>query len=77
MKAKKLITLALPVMLMAGCTTETYGLTQSEYKLVDKHFKADKLIEDMNRMHYSDEQIEQQLRGALATTKRCISNNQV
>jgi hypothetical protein len=69
MKAKKLITLALPVMLMAGCTTETYGLTQSEYKLVDKHFKADKLIEDMNRMHYSDEQIEQQLRGALATIK--------
>lgn len=55
--------------LLAGCTTETYGLTQSEYKLVDKEFKADKMVEDMKRLHYSDEEIERQLRGALATIK--------
>lgn len=69
MKAKKLITLALPVMLMAGCTLETYGLTQSEFKQVDKEFKADEMIEHMKKMHYSDEEIERQLRGALATVK--------
>ncbi|MFB6649760.1 DUF3994 domain-containing protein [Bacillus toyonensis] len=55
--------------LLAGCTTETYGLTQSDYKLVDKEFKADKMVEDMKRLHYSDEEIERQLRGALATIK--------
>ncbi|WP_080495133.1 DUF3994 domain-containing protein [Bacillus cereus] len=67
MKAKKLITLALPVMLLAGCTLETYGLTQSEYRQVDKEFKADKMVKDMKQLHYSDEQIEAQLRGALAS----------
>lgn len=67
MKAKKLIALALPVMLLAGCTLETYGLTQSEYRQVDKEFKADKMIKDMKQLHYSDEQIEAQLRGALAS----------
>ncbi|MES5929866.1 hypothetical protein QCI77_28450 [Bacillus cereus group sp. MG9] len=55
--------------LLAGCTTETYGLTQSEYRLVDKEFKADKMVEDMKRLRYSDEEIERQLRGALATIK--------
>ncbi|HDR7367768.1 DUF3994 domain-containing protein [Bacillus toyonensis] len=55
--------------LLAGCTIETYGLTQSEYKLVDKEFKADKMVEDMKRLHYSDEEIERQLRGALATIR--------
>ncbi len=69
MKAKRLVTLALPVMLLTGCTTETYGLTQAEFKQVDKEFKADKMIEDMKRLHYSDEEIEKQLRGALATIK--------
>lgn len=69
MKAKGLVTLALPVMLLTGCTTETYGLTQAEFKQVDKEFKADKMIEDMKRLHYSDEEIEKQLRGALATIK--------
>ncbi|SCC46083.1 DUF3994 domain-containing protein [Bacillus wiedmannii] len=66
MKAKKLLTLALPVMLLAGCTLETYGLTQSEYRQVDKEFKADEMVEHMKQMHYSDEEIERQLRGALA-----------
>ncbi|EJV43872.1 hypothetical protein IEK_05211 [Bacillus toyonensis] len=67
MKAKRLITLALPIMLLSACTTETYGLTQAEFRKVDKEFKADKMIKDMKRMHYSDEEIEKQLRGALAT----------
>ncbi|MGF2716197.1 hypothetical protein ACQUY5_28865 [Bacillus cereus] len=66
MKAKKLVTFALPIMLMAGCTLNTYGLTQAEYKKVDKEFKADKMIEDMKKLHYKDEQIEAQLRGALS-----------
>lgn len=66
MKAKKLVSLALPVMLLAGCTTETYGLTQSEFRKVDKEFKADEMIEHMKKMHYRDEEIEKQLRGALA-----------
>ncbi|MFK4293732.1 hypothetical protein ABH955_005039 [Bacillus sp. RC240] len=66
MKAKRLVTLALPIMLLSACTTETYGLTQAEFRKVDKEFKADKMIEDMKRMHYKDEEIERQLRGALA-----------
>ncbi|MCW9134069.1 hypothetical protein OF830_25030 [Bacillus paramycoides] len=66
MKAKKLVTLALPIMLLSACTTETYGLTQAEFRKVDKEFKADKMIKDMKQLHYSDEQIEAQLRGALA-----------
>lgn len=49
MKAKRLITLALPIMLLSACTTETYGLTQSEFRQVDKEFKADKMIEDMKK----------------------------
>ncbi|PHE64182.1 hypothetical protein COF68_04865 [Bacillus toyonensis] len=69
MRAKKILTLAIPVMLLAGCTIETYGLTQSEYRLVDKEFKADEMVEHMKKMHYSDEEIERQLRGALATVK--------
>ncbi|MEM5662798.1 hypothetical protein AAHB62_30600 [Bacillus cereus] len=69
MKAKILVTLTLPVMLLAGCTTETYGLTQSEFRQVDKEFKADKMIKDMKQLHYSDEQIEKQLRMALAQLK--------
>lgn len=56
-------------MLLAGCTTETYGLTQSEFRQVDKEFKADKMIKDMKQLHYSDEQIEKQLRMALAQLK--------
>lgn len=66
MKAKKLIALTLPVLLFTGCTLNTYGLTQAEYRKVDKEFKADRMIEDMERLHYSDEQIEAQLRGALS-----------
>ncbi|MEC2463592.1 hypothetical protein P9X10_01575 [Bacillus cereus] len=66
MKAKKLIALTLPVLLFTGCTSNTYGLTQEEYRKVDKEFKADKMIKDMERLHYSDEQIEAQLRGALS-----------
>ncbi|MCU5508112.1 DUF3994 domain-containing protein [Bacillus cereus] len=69
MKAKRIVTLALPIMLLSACTTETYGLTQSEFRQVDKEFKADKMIEDMKKMHFSDEDIEKQLRGALATIK--------
>ncbi|HDR8141872.1 MULTISPECIES: hypothetical protein [Bacillus cereus group] len=69
MKAKILVTLTLPVMLLAGCTNETYGLTQSEFRQVDKEFKADKMIKDMKQLHYSDEQIEKQLRMALAQLK--------
>ncbi|MDA2101653.1 DUF3994 domain-containing protein [Bacillus cereus] len=69
MKAKILVTLTLPVMLLAGCTTETYGLTQSEFRQVDKEFKADKMIKDMKQLHYSNEQIEKQLRMALAQLK--------
>ncbi|EEL88970.1 hypothetical protein bcere0029_10350 [Bacillus cereus AH1272] len=38
MKTKKLVTLAVPIMLLAGCTTETYGLTQSELRKVDKEY---------------------------------------
>ncbi|PGF05295.1 hypothetical protein [Bacillus toyonensis] len=66
MKAKKLIALTLPVLLFTGCTMNTYGLTQAEFRKVDKEFKADKMIEDMKRLHYSDEQIETQLKGALS-----------
>ncbi|PGT57000.1 hypothetical protein [Bacillus thuringiensis] len=69
MKAKILVTLTLLVMLLAGCTTETYGLTQSEFRQVDKEFKADKMIKEMKQLHYSDEQIEKQLRMALAQLK--------
>ncbi|MDR2996102.1 MAG: hypothetical protein LBV11_20240 [Bacillus cereus] len=29
---------------ITGCTTETYGLTQSDFRQVDKEFKADKMI---------------------------------
>lgn len=35
---RKLLALAIPVMLLAGCTTETYGLTQSELRKVDKEY---------------------------------------
>ncbi|MFK4480636.1 hypothetical protein ABH947_004876 [Bacillus sp. RC206] len=35
---RKMGALALPVMLLAGCTTETYGLTQSELRKVDKEY---------------------------------------
>ncbi|MFK4293734.1 hypothetical protein ABH955_005041 [Bacillus sp. RC240] len=35
---RKMLALALPVMLLAGCTTETYGLTQSELRKVDKEY---------------------------------------
>ncbi|WP_235712290.1 MULTISPECIES: hypothetical protein [Bacillus cereus group] len=66
MKAKKLLTLALPIMLLSACTLDTYGLTQAEFRKVDKEFKADKMIKDMKQLHYSDEQIEAQLRGALS-----------
>jgi hypothetical protein len=66
MKAKKLVSLAIPVLLLVGCTTDTYGLTQSEFRKVDKEFKADEMIEHMKKMHYKDEEIEKQLKGALA-----------
>jgi hypothetical protein len=35
---RKMLALALPVMLLAGCTTETYGLTQSEFRKVEKEY---------------------------------------
>lgn len=38
MKAKRLVTFDLPIMLLAGCTTKTYGLTQLEFRKVDKEY---------------------------------------
>ena len=35
---RKLLTSAMPVMLLAGCTTEAYGLTQPELRKVDKEY---------------------------------------
>lgn len=35
---RKLLALAIPFMLLAGCTTETYGLTPSELRKVDKEY---------------------------------------
>ncbi|OQR56675.1 hypothetical protein CDB3_11480 [Bacillus sp. CDB3] len=46
-----------------------YGLTQSKYRQVDKVFETDKIVEDMKHLRYSDEEIERQLRGALAKGK--------
>ncbi|EEL25611.1 hypothetical protein bcere0018_54460 [Bacillus cereus Rock1-15] len=52
--------------MLVGCTLNTYGLTQSEYKKVDKYYDADKMVSDLKKLHYSDEQIENQLRNALS-----------
>ncbi|MED2040034.1 hypothetical protein P4V58_23275 [Bacillus wiedmannii] len=52
--------------MLVGCTLNTYGLTQSEYRKVDKYYDADKMVSDLKKLHYSDEQIENQLRNALS-----------
>lgn len=58
---------ALSVSLMlAGCSSNAYGLTNAEYKLVDEYFEADEMVEDLQKFGYSDEDIEIQLRAALA-----------
>ncbi|SEJ43802.1 hypothetical protein SAMN04487780_10795 [Bacillus thuringiensis] len=38
MKAKRLVTFALPIMLLSACTLNIYGLTQAEYRKVDKEY---------------------------------------
>ncbi|MDZ4621148.1 hypothetical protein ORM77_25190 [Bacillus cereus] len=52
--------------MLVGCTLNTYGLTQSEYRRVDKYYDADKMVSDLKKLHYSDEHIENQLRNALS-----------
>ncbi|MEB8702866.1 hypothetical protein P4H21_19155 [Bacillus cereus] len=52
--------------MLVGCTLNTYGLTQSEYRKVDKYYDADKMVSDLKKLHYSDEHIENQLRNALS-----------
>ncbi|MEM5650897.1 hypothetical protein AAHB57_29445 [Bacillus cereus] len=52
--------------MLVGCTLNTYGLTQSEYRKVDKYYDADKMVSDLKKLHYSDENIENQLRNALS-----------
>ncbi|MBM7362590.1 putative lipoprotein YajG [Priestia taiwanensis] len=38
MKAKKIVTFALPIIFLAGCTATAYGLTQLEFQKVDKEY---------------------------------------
>lgn len=52
--------------MLVGCTLNTYGFTQSEYRKVDKYYDADKMVSDLKKLHYSDEHIENQLRNALS-----------
>lgn len=52
--------------MLVGCTLNTYGLTQSEYRKVDKYYDADKMVSDLKKLHYSDKHIENQLRNALS-----------
>jgi len=52
--------------MLVGCTLNTYGLTQSEYRKVDKYYDADKMVSDLKKLHYSDEHIENQLRNVLS-----------
>lgn len=56
-------------LMLVGCSSNTYGLTNAEYKLVDKHFEADEMVEDLKSFGYSDEEIERQLRATLAQVK--------
>lgn len=56
-------------LMLVGCSSNTYGLTREEYKLVDEYYEADKMVEDMTRDGYSDEDIERELRAALAQVK--------
>ncbi len=43
-KSKDTCNINLICYVIAGCTTETYGLTHSGFRQVDKEFKADKKI---------------------------------
>ncbi|MGN7177793.1 hypothetical protein [Cytobacillus sp. SAFR-174] len=64
-------------LLLLGCSSNTYGLTSEEYKLVDKYFDADKLAKDLKQLGYSDQEIEKQLRAALAEAKSQKSGNKI
>ena len=57
------------ILLLTGCSSNTYGLTYAEYKLVDEYFEADEMVEDLQKFGYSEEAIEEQLRAALAQVK--------
>lgn len=63
-KGTVLIGLSFSLML-GGCSSETYGLTNKEYRLVDKYYEADKMVEELKSFGYSDEEIERQLKSAL------------
>lgn len=53
--------------ILIGCSfnIETYGLTRSEYKLVDKYYDVNKMTNNLKKSGYSDEVIELNLRAAL------------
>lgn len=57
---------------LTGCSfdKETYGLTNKEYKLVDKYYDADRMVEDLEKFGYSDEAIAGELNAALMKVKR-------
>ena len=55
--------------MLTGCSSNTYGLTNAEYRLVDEYFEADELVEDLQEFGYSDGDIEEELRAALAQVK--------
>ncbi|WP_342429249.1 hypothetical protein [Neobacillus sp. FSL H8-0543] len=56
-------------LMLVGCSSNTYGLTREEYKLVDKYYEADEMVEELKKFGHSDEEIEKQLRAALAQVK--------
>ena len=56
-------------LMLAGCSSDTYGLTNKEYRLVDTYYEADEMVGELKSFGYSDEEIERQLRSALNQVK--------
>ena len=69
-KSRTIAALSVSLMLV-GCSTpaNTYGLAHDEYKLVDKYYEADEMVEELKYLGYSNEEIERQLNAALAQVK--------
>ncbi|WP_211653315.1 hypothetical protein [Planococcus alpniumensis] len=61
---------------LTGCSfdKETYGLTNKEYKLVDKYYDADKMVQDLEKLGYNDAAISAELNAALMQVKRETGN---
>ena len=50
---------------LAGCSSNMHGLSNEEYRLVDKYIDADEMVEELQLSGYSEEEIEKELRAAL------------